>query len=95
MRKYETMFILNPELAIDTVKEIVEKIKAIIEKSGEIESVEEWGKKKLAYTINNKYTEGYYVLMYFNANNEVLIDLEHEFKVNEGFIRHMILSKED
>lgn len=95
MRKYETMFVLKPELAIDDVKEIVEKVKALIEKSGEIESVEEWGKKKLAYTIDKKYTEGYYVLIYFKATSEALPDLEHEFKVNESFIRHMILNKED
>lgn len=95
MRKYESMFVLSPELTIDAVKEFVEKVKALIEKSGEIESVEEWGKKKLAYTINKKYTEGYYVLMYFKAANEVLPELEHTFKVTESVIRHMILNKED
>lgn len=95
MRKYEAMLVLSPELTIDAVKEVVEKVKALIEKAGEIESVEEWGKKKLAYKINNKYTEGYYVLIYFKATNEVLPDLEHAFKINESFIRHMILNKED
>lgn len=95
MRKYETMFVLNPELTTDAVKEMVEKVKALIETTGEIESVEEWGKKKLAYMIQNKYTEGYYVLVYFKANNELLPELEHAFKVNESIIRHMILSKED
>lgn len=89
------MFVLNPELTTDAVKEMVEKVKALIETTGEIESVEEWGKKKLAYMIQNKYTEGYYVLVYFKANKELLPELEHAFKVNESIIRHMILSKED
>lgn len=95
MKKYEAMFIINPELDSDKTKEMINKVKEIIEKSGEIESMEEWGKKKLAYKIKNKFEEGYYVLIYFKALNEVLIDLEHYFKVTEDFVRHMILKKED
>ncbi|MFZ7133490.1 MAG: 30S ribosomal protein S6 [Eubacteriales bacterium] len=95
MRNYETMFVLRPDIDTEQVKSIVEKVKSIIENSGTIESLEEWGKKKLAYTIDKKYTEGYYVLIYFKATNEVLLDLEHNFKVTESFIRHMIIKKEE
>lgn len=94
MRDYETMFVLRPDLDVDETKNTIEKVKGFIEKSGSIESLEEWGKKRLAYTINKKYTEGYYVLIYFKATNDVLEELEHYFKITESFIRHMIIKKE-
>ena len=95
MRKYETMFVLKTDLAEDAIKGIIERVKAAIEKAGEVESIEEWGKRKLAYLIDKKYTEGYYVLINFSAENEVLLELEHNFKINENFIRHMIINKEN
>ena len=95
MRKYETMFVLKSDLAEDAIKGIIERVNATIEKAGEIESVEEWGKRKLAYLIDKKYTEGYYVLINFSAESKVLPELEHNFKINENFIRHMIINKEN
>lgn len=95
MKNYETMFVVKPDVDSDGIKAIIEKVQSIIEKSGSIESLEEWGKKKLAYTIDKKYTEGYYVLIYFKATNDALIELEHNFKITENFIRHMIIKKDE
>ena len=86
MKKYETMFVLKTDLAEDAIKGIIERVKA---------AIEEWGKRKLAYLIDKKYTEGYYVLINFSAESKVLPELEHNFKINENFIRHMIINKEN
>lgn len=94
MKVYETIFVLNPELDKDRVKAAIEKIKSVIEKKGEIESIEEWGKKRLAYMIAKKFTEGYYVLVNFKAENEVLAELEHTYKISEEYIRHIVVKKE-
>ena len=95
MKKYETMFVLKTDLAEDAIKGIIERVKAAIEKAGEVESIEEWGKRKLAYLIDKKYTEGYYVLINCSAESKVFPELEHNFKINENFIRHMIINKEN
>jgi small subunit ribosomal protein S6 len=64
MHKYETIFITKPDLTEDAHTAIVEKFKALIEKNGKVESVEDWGVKKLAYAINY-IREGHYVLVNF------------------------------
>ena len=67
MYNYETLFVLKPELEEEAIKANVDKFSEIITKGGgEIVSVDEWGKKKLAYPILDR-TEGYYVLTTFNA----------------------------
>jgi len=52
-RKYETIFIINPELSEEETKALVEKIKGTIEASAQLESIDEWGKRKLAYPIDH------------------------------------------
>ena len=62
MNKYEAMYVITPELEDEAIKGIIEKYTGIITANGgEIEKVDEWGRRRLAYPINNK-TEGYYVL---------------------------------
>lgn len=63
MKAYETVFVLVPELEKEAIDNEIARVKAVIEKAGEIESVDEWGKRKLAYEIDKKYKEGYYVLI--------------------------------
>ena len=65
MRKYETIFILNPSLDEEAVKANIEKFKGVIENGGgTVENVDFWGKRKLAYEIE-KVNEGYYTLINF------------------------------
>ncbi|HAE62184.1 MAG TPA: 30S ribosomal protein S6 [Eubacteriaceae bacterium] len=94
MNSYETVIIFNPELSTEQISENIEKIKGMISAKGEVETVEEWGKRKLAYKIKNKFTEGYYVLINFKGNNELLADLDHGFKISENYVRHMIIKKD-
>ena len=63
---YETMLIFSLTKGDEGTAELVEKFKALIEANGTLDSVEEWGKRKLAYLINDK-DEGYYVLMTFTS----------------------------
>jgi small subunit ribosomal protein S6 len=94
MRKYETLFVLKPDLEKEVIEESVTKVKAVIEAAGEIEKVDEWGKRKLAYEIDKKYQEGFYVLIDFKADNSVLDALDHLYKINEQFIRSIVIKKE-
>ena len=94
MNKYETMYIISPTLDEEQVKAIVEKFNNLISEHGEIQKVEEWGRKKLAYEVQDQ-KEGYYVLLYFTANPEFPAELERNFKINENILKYLILNKED
>ena len=63
MRKYETIFIINPDLSEEDIKGLIEKVSGIIQSlQGEVSKIEEWGKKKLAYEVK-KMSKGYFVLL--------------------------------
>ena len=70
MNKYETVFIINPNVEEAGVKELIEKFSNIINNDGKVEEVQEMGKRKLAYEIK-KNSEGYYVVINFEANPEL------------------------
>ncbi len=94
MRKYESIFILRPSLEEDKRIEAIEKFKAIISADGEIEKVEEWGNRKLAYEIE-KIRDGYYVLVTFKANPTLPLELERNFKISDDVIRYIVINLED
>ncbi|MDK2918838.1 MAG: small subunit ribosomal protein [Candidatus Petromonas sp.] len=94
MRKYETLFILKPELEEEQRNELIEKFKSIIESDGEVENVKEWGIKKLAYEIK-KYKEGYYVLINFKAGAELPKELERNFRISDDVIRYLVVNLEE
>jgi small subunit ribosomal protein S6 len=94
MRAYETLFVLKPDLEKEAIEELVGKVKSVIEATGTIDKVDEWGKRKLAYEIDKKYQEGYYVLVDFKSENSVLDALDHLYKINEEFIRSIVIKKE-
>ena len=94
MRKYETIFILNPSFDEETVKANIEKFKGVIENGGgTVENVDFWGKRKLAYEIS-KVSEGYYTLINFTAGTELPRELDRIFRITEGVIRHIIVKEE-
>ncbi|NTV88903.1 MAG: 30S ribosomal protein S6 [Clostridiales bacterium] len=94
MNKYESIFIINPDLGEETIKGLVEKFKTMLETSAQLESIDEWGKRKLAYTIADK-NDGYYVLVNFSAVPEFPHELERIYKITDGIIKYMIIRKED
>lgn len=94
MRDYETLYIINPTLEEDKIKDVVEKFKTLIQKNGgEVTDINEWGKRRLAYTVKNM-NEGYYVLMQFKAEPAVVQDLERVFKITDEVIRYLITKQE-
>lgn len=89
MNHYETVFILTPVLSDEQTKEAVAKFKKILtDKGAEIVNEEAWGLKKLAYQIEKK-TSGFYYLMEFNAEPEVISTIETAFRRDEKVIRFM------
>lgn len=94
MKSYETLFILKPTLDEEAAKAAIEKIKGVIEKNGgELEEVDAWGKRKLAYEIA-KFTEGYYTLINFKAESELPKELARIFKITDSVIRNIIIKHE-
>lgn len=94
MRKYEIVYIIDGTLAEEQVKAMVEKFKEYVESNAQLEKIEEWGKKRFAYPINKK-TDGFYVLMNISAVPEFPAELERMFKITEGILKYLIVSKED
>ena len=89
MNHYETVFILTPVLSDVQMKEAVEKFKALLTEEGaEIVNEENWGLRKLAYPIEKKST-GFYQLIEFKANPEVIAKLELQYRRDERVIRFM------
>lgn len=93
LKKYETIFIINSEVGEENIKALVEKFKAMIEASAQLESIEEWGKRKLAYEIQDK-NEGYYVLVNFSSSPDFPAQLERVYKITEGILKYIIINKD-
>ncbi len=93
MNKYEVMFIVNPDLGEEGIKSVVEKFKSMLESAGTVETFAEWGKRRLAYPIQD-YNEGYYVLATFEADPQFPAELERVFKITEGILRYLVLRRE-
>ena len=91
---YETIFIIDASLEEDSIKALTEKFTALIAKNGTLESVDEWGKRRLAYEIDDK-TEGYYVLANFKADGDFPKELDRKFRITDGILRTIIIRKED
>lgn len=72
----------------DGVKALNDKFKALIEANGTMESVDEWGKRKLAYEIDDQ-TEGYYVLYTFTSKPDFPAELDRVFKITDGVMRSL------
>ena len=91
MQKYEAMVVISTKQEEDVIKGIIEKFTSLISENGTLVSVDEWGKKRLAYMIN-KETEGYYVLYTFEAKSEFPAELSRRLKITEGLLRSMIIA---
>ena len=90
---YETLFIINATIGEEAIASVVEKFKTLIGQHGEITSVNEWGKRRLAYAIDDM-TEGYYVLVEFNSKPEFPAELDRIYKITEEVMRSIIIAKE-
>lgn len=93
MRKYEGMFIFLPNIEEKRVQ-VMERFKGIIEGNGKIATIDEWGVRKLAYLIDD-IDEGYYVLINFEAEPEVVEELGRISKISDNIMRYMIIRDEE
>lgn len=94
MNQYESVIIINPSLEEEGVKNLVTKFTDLINTDGKVESVEEMGKKKLAYEVK-KNKEGYYVLVNFEAKPELIAELERNYRITDEVIKFIVVRKEN
>ena len=94
MNRYETVFIINPNVDDAGVKALIEKFSNLINNDGKVEKVEELGKKRLAYEIK-KHREGNYVTIDFEANPELIKELERIYRITDEVIKFIVVRKED
>jgi small subunit ribosomal protein S6 len=93
-QNYESIVILSTKLGEDGIKALVEKFTALISGNAKLESVDEWGKRRLAYAINYE-TEGYYVMFTFNSAPSFPAELDRVYKITDGVMRSLIVAKEE
>ncbi len=91
MNKYEVVYIIDPAVEEEARKELIAKYNTLIaENGGTVDKVEEWGKRRLAYAIDYK-TEGYYVLVNFQAESELPKELERNLQISDSVIRYQVI----
>ena len=91
--KYETLFIVNPNLGDEETASVVDKFKSLIEANGTVEKVDDWGKRRLAYPINDL-MEGYYTLIEFTSAPAFPAELDRKYKIDDNIMRSMIIAQE-
>jgi len=95
MRDYELVFVVHPDLDDSTLKEVVERVKGwITSAGGQVDNVDMWGKRKLAYPIR-KQKEGQYVLLKTKMNPSFCSELERNLRLQEPVMRFLIAADED
>ena len=90
---YETVVIFNTKMGEEGIAANVEKFKSLISENGTITNVDEWGKRKLAYAIEDE-TEGYYMLVEVTTNPDFPAELDRIYKITDGVIRSIIIKKD-
>jgi len=95
VHKYELMVILDPELDERTVQPSLDQFLTVIrEDGGSVESVDIWGKRRLAYEIQKK-SEGIYAVVNFTATPAATAELDRQLRLNEAVMRTKVLRAED
>ena len=92
MNKYESVVIINPSVTEDAMKKKKKKYTDIINNEGKVESVDEMGKKRLAYEIK-KNKEGYYVVFHFEAKPELIAELERNYRIDDSIMKFITIKK--
>lgn len=90
--KYEAMMVFSVLNGDEATTALVEKFKALVAENGTIENVDDWGKRRLAYPINDE-VEGYYIIVNFESNPEFPAELDRVAKITDGVLRTMVIAK--
>ena len=94
MNKYESVIIINPSVDDEGIKALIKKFTDIINNEGKVESVDEIGKKRLAYEIM-KNKEGFYTVFNFEAKPELIAELERNYRIDDSIMKFITIKKED
>ena len=89
---YETIIVLSSKLDEEATRALIERFTTLIASNGEVESVDEWGKRRLAYEIQ-KETEGYFILINFSSEPEFLKELNRIYNITDGVLRTIVVKK--
>ena len=92
--KYEVLYIIDPTLGEEGINALVEKFKAMVEAEGTLSNIDIWGKRRLAYLVNDL-SEVYYVLLNFECKPEFPAELERVMKITEGGMRCLTTAVEE
>ena len=91
---YEAMYILDPALSEEAIAALVAKFKAVVEANGTVSEIDEWGKRRLAYPINDE-EEGVYTVINFTSEPSFPAELDRVYKITEGVMRSLIVAHEE
>ncbi|ALX49547.1 30S ribosomal protein S6 [Lentibacillus amyloliquefaciens] len=95
MRKYEIMYIIRPDMEEEAQTNLIERFSSVLTNNGaEVEKVDEKGKRRLAYEIND-YRDGYYVIINFSGDENAINEFDRQAKFSDDIIRHMAIREED
>jgi small subunit ribosomal protein S6 len=92
--RYEIIMVFSVQQGEDTAKALVEKFKALIAENSTIDSEEDWGKRRLAYPIQDE-LDGYYYLTRFTAAPDFPAELDRVLKITDGVLRSLIVRMEE
>ena len=93
MNKYESIVIINPNVDEEGMKALISRFSDLINNDGKVEKVDELGKRKLAYEVK-KNEEGFYVVFYFEANTNLIAELERNYRITDEVIKFMTVKQD-
>ncbi|MBQ1237072.1 MAG: 30S ribosomal protein S6 [Oscillospiraceae bacterium] len=93
-QQYETTMILNTKKGEDGINALIEKFKTLISENGTIDNVDDWGKRRLAYEIEDE-QEGYYVMITFTSKPEFPAELDRVYNITDGVLRSLTIAVEE
>lgn len=94
MNNYESVIIISPNLKEGEIESIITEITDLINANGEVTKVDKMGVKRLAYEIR-KCKEGYYIVIYFEADPSIISELEKYYRITENIIKFITVRKDD
>ena len=94
MNNYESIIIINPNVEEEKMKALIERFTTLINSDGKVEKVDEVGKKKLAYEVK-KNKEGYYVIINFEAQPELIVELERNYRITDEVLKFIVVRVEE
>ena len=93
MNKYESVMIINPNVDEEGIKVLISRFSDLINTDGKVEKVDELGKRKLAYDVK-KFKEGFYAVFYFEANTDLISELERNYRITDEVIKFMTVKQD-